>query len=589
MLSAGSDPVADFHKFAEEMNMSKKMDSISLGKGQDKKAERMIEDAASRGGWVLLMNCHLATSWMPRLEVIVENLDESNHRDFRMWLTSMPCKEFPVSTLQNSVKMTLEPPKGLRSNMLRTYASLDNRELNEVSKPEVYKKLLFGFCFFHAIVQDRRKFGPIGWNIQYDFTNEDLTCCRRQLKIFIDEYPEVPFKVLNYLGAEINYGGRVTDDKDVRLICNILETYIRPEILDDNYAFSSSGRYISPPPGEQEDYIDYIKTFPLNPHPEAFGMHENAEITTSQQETRDTLESILSMQPRSSAGTGKTREETIMDLANFIQEKTPPEFDLEMVGKQYPTEYEESMNTVLYQECVRYNRMLSVMHVTLANVKKALVGEVVMSEELELLSNSLFDNQVPKLWAEKGFLSLKPLGSWVVDMNDRINFLLEWIKSGTPKVFWISGFFFPQAFFTGSLQNFARRHIIAIDQLSFAFNYMDTMHYTEVKEKPADGVYVYGMYLEGCRWNKETHMLDDSTPKMLYTELPMVHFLPTQNRVIPETGIYNCPVYKVLSRRGTLSTTGHSTNFVLFLEIPSDCPESKWIKAGVAGFLALRY
>ena len=60
----------------------------------------------------------------------------------------------------------------------------------------------------------------------------------------------MPFKVLNYLGAEINYGGRVTDDKDVRLICNILETYIRPEILEDNYAFSSSGQYISPPPGE---------------------------------------------------------------------------------------------------------------------------------------------------------------------------------------------------------------------------------------------------------------------------------------------------------------------------------------------------
>ena len=89
MLSAGSDPVADFHKFAEEMNMSKKMDSISLGKGQDKKAERMIEDAASRGGWVLLMNCHLATSWMPRLEVIVENLDESNHRDVNFTLSRL--------------------------------------------------------------------------------------------------------------------------------------------------------------------------------------------------------------------------------------------------------------------------------------------------------------------------------------------------------------------------------------------------------------------------------------------------------------------------------------------------------------------
>jgi dynein heavy chain len=114
VLSPGSDPVADFIRFAEEMNMSKKLESISLGKGQDKKAESMISDAATRGGWVLLMNCHLATSFMPKLEHIVENLDDSNHRDFRLWLTSMPNKEFPVSTLQNSVKMTLEPPSGLR-------------------------------------------------------------------------------------------------------------------------------------------------------------------------------------------------------------------------------------------------------------------------------------------------------------------------------------------------------------------------------------------------------------------------------------------------------------------------------------------
>ena len=114
VLSPGSDPVADFQRFAEEMNMSKKLESISLGKGQDKKAETMIQDAATRGGWVLLMNCHLATSFMPKLEHIVETLDDSNHRDFRLWLTSMPNKDFPVSTLQNSVKMTLEPPAGLR-------------------------------------------------------------------------------------------------------------------------------------------------------------------------------------------------------------------------------------------------------------------------------------------------------------------------------------------------------------------------------------------------------------------------------------------------------------------------------------------
>jgi dynein heavy chain len=92
-----------------------------------------------------------------------------------------------------------------------------------------------------------------------------------------------------------------------------------------------------------------------------------------------------------------------------------------------------------------------------------------MSEELEKLANSLYDNQVPKLWAEKGFLSLKLLASWTQDLNDRIDFLKKWIDFGTPNVFWISGFFFPQAFITGIIQNYARKHRIPVDSLSFEF------------------------------------------------------------------------------------------------------------------------
>jgi dynein heavy chain, axonemal len=75
-------------------------------------------------------------------------------------------------------------------------------------------------------VQDRRKFGAIGWNIAYEFTNEDLMVCKKQLRMLLDEYEEIPYKVLNFLGAEINYGGRVTDDKDVRLITTIIKVYL---------------------------------------------------------------------------------------------------------------------------------------------------------------------------------------------------------------------------------------------------------------------------------------------------------------------------------------------------------------------------
>ena len=155
----------------------------------------------------------------------------------------MPSASFPVSVLQNSVKMTMEPPTGLRSNMLRTYANLDNKELNDCAKPQEYKRLMFAFSFFHAIVQDRRKFGPIGWNIPYAFTNEDFDVCKKQLKNFLDEYELIPYKVLNFLGSEVNYGGRVTDDKDIRLIKSILQRFVNEGVVKVDFNFSDSGIY----------------------------------------------------------------------------------------------------------------------------------------------------------------------------------------------------------------------------------------------------------------------------------------------------------------------------------------------------------
>jgi len=269
---------------------------------------------------------------------------------------------------------------------------MENSEFEECTKPEIYKKLLFAFSFFHAIVQDRRKFGPIGWNILYAFTKEDQNVSRRQLKIFVEKYDEVPYKVLNYIGASINYGGRVTDDKDERLIKTILESYVHSETLKDGYKFSESGKYCTIPAGEKEDYIDYIKTLDLNPAPEAFGLHDNAEISTSQLLTISLLEDMTSMQPKTSTGKGKSREEICREQAKYLQERTPEVFDLEDVGKKYGTSYTESMNTVLFQECVRYNGLLSIMKSSLISVQRALVGEEVMSEELEKMSTAIYDN-----------------------------------------------------------------------------------------------------------------------------------------------------------------------------------------------------
>ena len=213
-----------------------------------------------------------------------------------------------------------------------------------------------------------------------------------------------------------------------------------------------------------------------------------------------------------------------------------------------------------------------------------------MSSELDTLGIEMFNNQVPEAWANKGFLSLKPLSSWINDFNDRQIFLQEWFEGGTPIVFWVSGFFFPQAFLTGALQNFARKYQIPIDIISMQLEVADNVPLDEVKqvkERPAEGVYLYGCFIEGCRWSWDEHKLIPSEPKVLYTDLPMFNFVPTPNRQ-KKPGTYDCPLYKVLTRKGVLLTTGHSTNFVMMLELPTDQDPDMWTRAGVASILALK-
>ena len=204
----------------------------------------------------------------------------------------------------------------------------------------------------------------------------------------------------------------------------------------------------------------------------------------------------------------------------------------------------------------RYNKLLSVIHKTLQDLLKALKGLVVMSQALEEMSISLFNNQVPALWAKSAYPSLKPLAAWVNDLVQRIQFVQHWIDDGIPSVYWISGFFFPQAFLTGTLQNYARKNVISIDTISFGFEVIEQSE-DQVQHGPADGCYIKGLFIEGARWHKPTKRLGESKPKELYSEIPIIWLIPSVNRLKPKEGIYDCPVYKTLTRAGKQTNKLH--------------------------------
>lgn len=262
-----------------------------------------------------------------------------------------------------------------------------------------------------------------------------------------------------------------------------------------------------------EEYIEHVKTFPLNDDPSMFGMHPNADISCAQAESYACLETLLALQPRQVGIEAASIEEVTTQLAQDMLGQMPLTFDLAAMQLRYPVLYEESFNTVLLQEAIRYNNLLTEVETTLKDLLKALKGLVVMSEQLETVSHSLYNNRIPKVWQDKGYPSLKPLGAWFLDLKDRIAFLRSWEAHGIPVAFWISGFYFPQAFLTGTLQNFARNHVVSIDTIDFSFQVLNAMP----TFRPKDGCVIYGLFLEGCRWDK--NYLNESLPKELYTSI----------------------------------------------------------------------
>ncbi|CAM9410945.1 unnamed protein product, partial [Discosporangium mesarthrocarpum] len=598
ILSTGADPTSMLLRFAKVMGYADRLSLVSLGQGQGPYAAELVEKGTKSGDWVLLQNCMLAKSWMSELERIVFSLADntaSNHDSFRLYLTSAPALYFPVSILQNGVKMTNEPPKGIKANVSRSWGNLIKEEEWETcAKRDEFKKMLVGLLFFHANIQERRKFGPLGWNIRYAFDESDLETSIAVLRRFLEEQASmcdvIPWDALRYVTGQINYGGRVTDDWDRRCLMSVLSIYMTVSVLESSYKFSGSGVYYSPPSGSFQDISNYFSQLPAVDNPEIFGMHENANVTFNTNESLGLMASILSLQPREgSGGGGKSNDDIVTELANDIESQIPASLDDEEAGSTTFIVQDNgllsSLAIVLKQEMVKFNRLLSAMLSSITELKKAVKGLVVMSQDLDRMYTSFMNNQVPSLWSNVSFASLKTLASWNKDLIFRVEFMRSWLQNGQPACFPLPVFFFPQGFMTGTLQTFARKYQVAIDTLNYKF---EVMHEdpADVKEGPDDGIYCHGLWLEGARWDTDEWQLKESLPGEMYMLLPLIHFMPAVGHKTAATD-YACPVYKTAERKGVLSTTGMSTNFVIAVELPTDVSPDVWVLYGVAALCNL--
>eukprot|EP00074_Homo_sapiens_P109813 XP_024306374.1 dynein heavy chain 2, axonemal isoform X3 [Homo sapiens] len=472
ILSPGVDPTSALLQLAEHMGMAQRFHALSLGQGQAPIAARLLREGVTQGHWVFLANCHLSLSWMPNLDKLVEQLQvEDPHPSFRLWLSSIPHPDFPISILQVSIKMTTEPPKGLKANMTRLYQLMSEPQFSRCSKPAKYKKLLFSLCFFHSVLLERKKFLQLGWNIIYGFNDSDFEVSENLLSLYLDEYEETPWDALKYLIAGINYGGHVTDDWDRRLLTTYINDYFCDQSLSTPFhRLSALETYFIPKDGSLASYKEYISLLPGMDPPEAFGQHPNADVASQITEAQTLFDTLLSLQPQitpTRAG-GQTREEKVLELAADVKQKIPEMIDYEGTQKLLALD-PSPLNVVLLQEIQRYNTLMQTILFSLTDLEKGIQGLIVMSTSLEEIFNCIFDAHVPPLWG-KAYPSQKPLAAWTRDLAMRVEQFELWASRARPPViFWLSGFTFPTGFLTAVLQSSARQNNVSVDSLSWEF------------------------------------------------------------------------------------------------------------------------
>ena len=615
VLFAGVDPTPWVESLGKEKGISaenKRFINISMGQGQEGPAEAIVKRFAQEGGWVMLQNCHLMSSWVPKLERLLEIVSEDAHEDFRCFISAEPppmasMRNMPESLMQSCIKVANEAPSDVQSNLIRAWDNFSPDTFEACSKPNEMKACLFSLCWFHAVVCGRRRFGQQGWSRKYSFNTGDLLICSNVLQSYLDANATVPWDDLRYIFGEIMYGGHITDAWDRRTCNTYLQVYQQEGLFN---GIELAPGFKSPSPNEM-DYDAYIKYAESSMPPESpllFGLHPNAEIGYLTNSTEKLFFDILAMGGGGDGGGGDDNSNAVREVMTSIQERLPEEFEMVTLSLRAKPLLEGPAGpyiVVALQECGRMNALLSEIRKSISDLDKGLKGQLNMSQAMEDLALAFVLNQWPGrnpfskcMWEKLAWSSQKNLMSQFADMLLRVEQLVKWTeKLETPKSIWLPGLFNPSSYLTAAQQVTARNTGLALDKMTIETHVTDMWDASEVKEHATDGTFIHGLFCEGARWPRGEEAGDpyevsgttcagtlcDSKLKELMPPMPVIFV-----RSVPikpdweaspvgylrhDPSIYECPVY---------TTSFRGPTFIFLATLPSENPTSKWVQRGTA-------
>ena len=399
ILGETSDPCEEIYDLAEKINLgAKRLQFLCLGNGKEKQAAELLKDGVQAGTWVILENCHLVPDWLPTLESICESFDEETASpDFRLFMTSVTTTKFPVPVLQNCIKVVLEEPLHVKENLLRTqlFPKAEQTKYNE--NGELYKKMLFTYSIFHAVLNERVHFTEVGWNQDYVFSRKNLKLCLSYLFETLKEDETLNLKALSYLTSECIYGSGIEDYLDCRTLLTIFRKFCCKEIIEDNEkSFDSNLVYNIKAFKTFDELVDSVSRLPEQTSRELLGMPQAISDFRKRKDTNKLLKNLMLTQNLSIHAKVLTETSQILHRVEQLMEKIPKRFNLEEIASGQNVDDFSSMQIILCQELNSCNKLTDKVTGSLTSLKEALVGLNVMSSDVENTFKHLKKDNVPE-------------------------------------------------------------------------------------------------------------------------------------------------------------------------------------------------
>ncbi|KAI0090006.1 dynein heavy chain protein 1 [Irpex rosettiformis] len=521
-------------------------------------ADQAISLAARQGSWLLLKNVHLAPSWLGQLEKKLQTLNP--HRNFRIFLTMETNPSIPVNILRQSRIFMNEPPPGIKANLLDSLRGIADNRLSQgpAEKPRLY----FLLAWFHAVVQERLRYVPLGWSKVYDFNDSDMASAFNTIDTWINSTAKgranvdpaaIPWDAIRTLIKQSVYGGRVDSDFDQRIVDSFVDGLFTASAYNVDFdlvpSVSDSQRLSIPDGTRLDHFLQWVQKLPDREPPSWLSLPPTAERVIAVAQGNELLGKLRKMRSladddddtASAAGPSKGQSSQQPAWMRNLLERCrewlgllPQNFS--NLEKQ-TGDHQDPLYRLFHREGNIGRKLLDQVKKDLSDVIKVCQGELKQTNHLRMLISSLTKGTIPNHWRRYKVHKAMGVSEWVADFSRRLRQLshIASLDHFSNVEVWLGGLFFPEAYITATRQAVAHRKKWSLETLRLRLD-------IERVNDPSAFI-VDGLVLEGASWTSDMLILNNGdTVRLNPSQIRWVQMDESADPT-PTPSTVNLPVY----------------------------------------------